>query len=702
MSSNDDQRSLLSRSNVHTASYTEPERKRSSRPQAGCASTGVFKIRGRSPFYKLAQNAQAGMTVALVNVPLSISLAVASGVSPAMGVVTAIWSGFVAAACGGSHFNVVGPTGALSGLLFRYSVDYGVEVMAILAFMSAGLLSIVYVLGLDSYVMFLPNAVNVGFTLGVAFIIGAGQIPNAFGLTGLPLHHELIQNLGESVLHLTNFEWFSAIVFTVSWFSLYNCQKRWPRVPWSILLSMVGIALGYLSSTGSIHHLNTLNSKYGNLRAELTLPVIWKPEYSTNFMDLLSASSSIAFVAVLETLISGKIAESNTNVHMHSRREVFGVTMANFGSAMAGGMPATAALARTALNIRSGAYSRVSGMLNGVFTAIFAVVVMPAFQYLPLPIVAAMVAQVAVGMVDTTELKHYWKLSPSTFYLTISVALLCVAMDPTKGIVFGVVVGLFQNAQQQSSGHNVTTIGNVNNTHDSHYEDNDHSTQIGGEVPPPADAPFTEKMNHTFEKLFCDPDADDIDDHNHISTGVDVLTYSFAGSLSFVNVGQHVARIRRYVHQRPNVCTYILSLETTHYFDVDGLLGLQEITKEIEHAGRTCIIVTGIRPSVLQLTSKSEWIASLQKRGRVFVSNAVAYKAYVGGVTNTHTNANNGYTSLGDVIVDNGYHTTNGHHTNGMNGVVNGTNEMDHVAAVLRRPSYGNGNGMYPSLERKT
>jgi MFS superfamily sulfate permease-like transporter len=97
--------------------------------------------------------------------------------------------------------------------------------------------------------MFLPNAVNVGFTLGVAFIIGAGQIPNALGLTGLPVHHELVQNLGESIMHIGNFEWFAATVFAISWFSLYNCQKRWPKVPWSILLSMVGIALGY-----ALHH----------------------------------------------------------------------------------------------------------------------------------------------------------------------------------------------------------------------------------------------------------------------------------------------------------------------------------------------------------------------------------------------------------------------------------------------------------------
>jgi MFS superfamily sulfate permease-like transporter len=129
-----------------------------------------------------------------------------------------------------------------------------------------------------------------------------------------------------------------------------------------------------------------------------TADILLNHDLSNSFVDLVSASSSVAFVAVLETLISGKIAETSTHVHMHSRREVFGVTMANLGSAMAGGMPSTAALARTALNIRSGAYSRISGMLNGIFTAIFAVVIMPTFQYLPLPIVGAMVAQVAVGM----------------------------------------------------------------------------------------------------------------------------------------------------------------------------------------------------------------------------------------------------------------------------------------------------------------
>jgi MFS superfamily sulfate permease-like transporter len=105
-------------------------------------------------------------------------------------------------------------------------------------------------------------------------------------------------------------------------------------------------------------------------------------------------------------------------------------------------------------------------------------------------------------MVDTNELKHYWKLSKSTFYLTITVALLCVVFDPTMGIVFGCAVGLLQNAQQQSNGHNVTTIGG--NKTDA-QEDNDRAAQIGGEEPPAHDASFNEKVSYSLESLFCDP-----------------------------------------------------------------------------------------------------------------------------------------------------------------------------------------------------
>jgi MFS superfamily sulfate permease-like transporter len=179
--------------------------------------------------------------------------------------------------------------------------------------------------------------------------------------------------------------------------------------------------------------------------------------------------------------------------------------------------------------------------------------------------------------------------------------------------------------------------------------------------------------------VYGDTEADDDDDHHkHGSTGHDVLTYSFAGSLSFVNVGQHVARLRRYLQQRPNVSTYVVSLEATHYFDVDGLLGLQEVIKEMDHAGKHSIVVTGIRSSVLELTKKSEWLATLQKNNRVFVSNEEAYDWIRSNPTTTN--------GLGGVVID---------------------HSMEPVAAVLRRPvnananGNGNGNGMYPSLENK-
>jgi len=259
------------------------------------------------------------------------------------------------------------------------------------------------------------------------------------------------------------------------------------------------------------------------------------------------------------------------------------------------------------------------------------------------------------------------------------VAVLCVVMDPTMGIVFGCVVGLFQNSEKQSRGANVTTIGSLAKSDAAAVEDNEYSAQVGGTAPPSEDAPLGDKISYTLATMFCDPEADDTDHHHgHDSAAAtEVLTYSFAGTLSFVNVGQHVARVRRYLHQRTDVAAYVLSLEATHYLDVDGLLGLQEIVKEIEQAGKNGVVVVGTRGSVVELTSKSEWIASLRKNKRVFTSNgdAVAWFRTLAGSSSSSS-------SVG-VVIDNG--------------------AVEPVSAVLRGNGKANGSGaaMYPVLERK-
>ena len=139
-------------------------------------------------FNELSSNWKAGIIVALVNIPLSLSLAIASGATPTVGIITAIWAGIVAAIMGGSHFNVVGPAGALSGILIVYVMSYGVSIVPVLALFAGIIIVIVWFFRLDKYIIFIPSSVVHGFTLAVAVTLALGQVNFALGLSGLQKH----------------------------------------------------------------------------------------------------------------------------------------------------------------------------------------------------------------------------------------------------------------------------------------------------------------------------------------------------------------------------------------------------------------------------------------------------------------------------------------------------------------------------------
>ncbi len=176
--------------------------------------------------------------------------------------------------------------------------------------------------------------------------------------------------------------------------------------------------------------------------------------------EMLKAALSVSFVAVLETLISGRIADTLTRSNMNQRREVFGAAMANLASGICGGLPATAALARTALNIRSGGHTRLAPLINAIGTTFLVLVILPLFTYLPLPVVAALLFQVAVGMVELKHIRQYWESDHISFAMTFVVAGFCVALDSTVGIVVGAIFGLLRFAKKVSHSHADVILSN--------------------------------------------------------------------------------------------------------------------------------------------------------------------------------------------------------------------------------------------------
>ena len=523
--------------------------------------------------FSFLDDVTAGCTVALINVPLSISLSVASQSTPTAGIICAVWSGLICCLAGGSSFNITGPTGALAGILTQAALRFGADCLPFLAVGSAAISAVVFACRLDRYVHFLPSAVVHGFTLGVALIIMGGQLSNGLGLQHLPVHPHFYRNLGELLTHLQATSPQSLALFALSWVALFALVRRYPKIPWSVPVAALGIGVGLLSATGRGLRFVTLGDQFGALSATLWAP----PSLSSPAAAAMWASPgeaaafclSIAFVSVLESLISGKLADALTHTEMDSRREVLGLALANLGSGLAGGVPATAALARTALSIRSGAATRVAGVVSAAATAALALWLLPVFAYLPLCVVAALLFQVGVGMMANDHLRDAWEVDLPSFWLTLLVAALCLLFDPTVGIVGGAIVGLFMQAMEATRGYSEVIL------------------------------------------------SDDPGGARHGEPDSVVALYRVVGDLNYLSAATHTARLSRLRR-----CRYlVLSFRYCAHMDVDGLHQLREKVRALgsEHGGPR-LLLCAVPPHLQPPLCRSDWYLAMLKEGRVYPS----------------------------------------------------------------------------------
>ena len=523
---------------------------------------------------KIRQNWKAGLTVSFVSIPLSISLAVAAGATPLMGVITAIWAGLIASFFGGSNYNIVGPTGALSGILVVYAMMYGVAILPMLAILSGILILAVYILRWERYIIFIPSSVVHGFTLGVAFIIALGQFNFALGLKGLPSHERLIDNMQESIAHIDSIHWWTFALFSAGLIFLFVWKKFFKSVPGVIALAPLGILLGYLSQAGIVDiHLQTLFSKFGDISGSLwAIPEI---SFVVN-KHIVMGALAISLVAILETLLSAKVADGMTKTKHNVRKEVLGSGLANIASGLFGGIPATAALARTALNIKSGARDKMSATINSVFVVLISLLFLSVFKYLPLSIVAAILVFIAIQMV---ERKHYvtiYKNDKSALFVSMLVAIITVVEDPMIGLLSGAAAALLIFADKMSK----------------------------------SEAEITINKNRQIIKRVNAARLLKIKDHG------DVLVYRFAGQLTYVNSQSHMNTI---IAMNGGAKFIVLSLRNLFFIDMDGSDALGEMIDILEAKGKKTFIA-GVNGLVSDSLRKVRWFSDMHDKDRVFES----------------------------------------------------------------------------------
>lgn len=523
----------------------------------------------------LFANIKAGVTVSLVSIPLSISLAVASGATPIMGIITAIWAGFFAAVFGGSDFNIVGPTGALSALLLSFVLNYGLVYLPFLAIVSGIAILFAYFVRAEKYLKFFPALAVQGFTLGVAFMIAFGQMAYAFGILNLPKHERFFDNLLELIRAIPHGSLVNFGIFGIVLVGLFLALKYIKGVPAAIIFSVAGIVFGMLSKQGLLPiQLLVLGDKFnlnfalfGNFRP-LLVP------------GVLSPALTIATVAILETMISAKIADGMTGTKHKPRKEMLGLALANIASGLTGGMPATAALARTSLNIKSGASNRISSITNAIVVLLTSYFLFSYFRFLPLAVIAAILVFTAVRMVEIEHLKNLYGFSKQDFYLTLVVALICIIEDSIIGLLAGAVIGLLIFVYRQSKGDHKVTI----------------NTKIG--VKEHVSKTFSHYSKALSEKL----------------ENKSVVVYSFKGALVYINGQEHKEAILKLAKKYK---TIILRFRGVSMLDMDGVEVLDEILNELKEAG-VKVYLCSIGYPIQREFAKSKAYKTLSARKRVF------------------------------------------------------------------------------------
>ncbi len=404
----------------------------------GSASSHLFRPKLATVLHEgysleaLRKDALAALTVAIVALPLSMAIAVASGVSPGRGLYTAVVGGFCVSALSGSRFQIGGPAGAFIVLVAATELKYGLNGLLLTVLLSGLMLTLVGLLRLGSLIRHIPHAVTVGFTCGIAVTILASQLKD---LGGLRLSGAepgpLIPKLAALIHALPSLDLTTLTIGLGSVAMIFVVKRYRPNWP-GMLIAVAAAAI-----LGAVFRLSvdTIGSRFGGVPHGLPMPQL--PPISLHLiMQVLPAALSFTLLGGIESLLSAKIADGMTGRKHRSNMELVAQGVANIASAMFGGISVTGTIARTATNIRAGARSPLSGMMHAGFILLFMLVAAPLAKFIPLAALAGVLVVVCWNMAEKSEfvrLLANWRFAAvllTTFGLTL-----------VQNLTYGIIAG---------------------------------------------------------------------------------------------------------------------------------------------------------------------------------------------------------------------------------------------------------------------
>jgi len=398
----------------------------------------------------------AGLTVAIVALPLSMALAIASGASPDKGLITAVIAGFFISFLGGSRIQVGGPTGAFVVVIFGVIAKHGYDGL-ILATLMAGIILVVSGYArLGQIIKYIPYPVVTGFTSGIAVIIASTQVKDFLGLKIDKVPAEFLHKWESYFEHINTADSNTIIIGVLSLSIIILIKKFLPKLPgYLIAVVVASLAAFYFKLP-----VETIGSRFPNISSGFAMPSL--PDFSImKAREVLPASFVIAFLAGIEALLSAVVADGMTGYKHNSNQELVGQGFANIASALFMGLPATGAIARTATNIKAGGKTPVAGIIHALFVLIFMMFAMNIVAYIPMAALAAILFMVAWGMSEIHNFIHLFKLSTDERNTLIITFLLTVFVDLTVAIGVGVTLASLLFMKQMGKYVEISKHGDV-------------------------------------------------------------------------------------------------------------------------------------------------------------------------------------------------------------------------------------------------
>ncbi len=499
----------------------------------------------------------AGLTVAIVALPLAMAMAVASGASPDKGLVTAVVAGFFISFLGGSRVQIGGPTGAFVVVIFDIIQRFGFNGLILASIMAGLILVIAGYARLGKLIKYIPYPVITGFTTGIAVIIASSQVKDFLGLQVDSVPADFLNKWYVYLSNLDKITYSALAMGALGLATIIVCKKISPKIP-SYLVSILLIsALAY----GFSMDIETIGTRFPSLPTGLPTPV-W-PEFSLEQIRALVPSAfTIAFLAGIEALLSAVVADGLIG-HKHSlNQELVGQGVANIASGIFGGIPATGAIARTATNIKAGGRTPVAGIFHAIFLLVFLYTAMDILAFIPMAALAAVLFMVSWGMSDLKHFTQIAKISPSDRTILFLTFALTVMVDLTVAIGVGVTFASLLFMRHMS-----------------------RSVEI--------------RKQHCKSEYETHDGEDPSDDEIEIPDDVTVLQIN--GPLFYGFASEFCDRLKA-VEQLPRIL--ILRMRFMPYLDASGENSIEEILK-ICRQHKTFVIFSAVRPQPRKILERA-------------------------------------------------------------------------------------------------